>query len=95
MTSSPSRVTTRLPWRSAGGRGVGRPPICSGQIGMQVWVLSNSFSWGSWLWPPSYRQPTPSRQALTSSFMAAPSLAQGLGPGGLLEAHQHLAVVQD
>ena len=36
VTSVPSAVTTRSPCRSAGGRGVARPPACSGQTGIEI-----------------------------------------------------------
>ena len=75
VTSAPASVTTRLPRRSAGGRGVGSPPYTSGQTGTAVCppLCRADTRAGQRLSPPEYLQPMPNRQALTSRFMAFPS----------------------
>ena len=55
----------------AASRGVGSPPSCSGQTGTSVCraISARRTSSESPLDAPSYRQATPSRHALTSSFI--------------------------
>ena len=67
VTSAPSRVTTRCPQISAGGRGVGRPPKISPHTGITRCLRQSSCARGWRLLCPSYRQGTPSRHALTNT----------------------------
>lgn len=68
VTSIPFFVITRWPRCSAGIRGVGNPPNCSGQTGINVSRRSSLRISSFLLLPPSYTQSMPSRQAL-QSFM--------------------------
>ena len=72
VTSSPVRITTRSPRRSDGFRGVGRPPICSGHIGINSWCRASSSTQGFGLDAPSYRQGRPSRHAEIRIFILSP-----------------------
>ncbi len=62
----------RSPRRSDGFRGVGRPPICSGHIGINSWRRASSSTQSCGLDAPSYRQGRPSRHAEIRIFILSP-----------------------
>ena len=68
-TIRPSFVVTTLSLISDGTRGVGRPPICSGQTVITSFSAISCRAFSFRLLPPLYLQFSPARQALTIIFI--------------------------
>ena len=75
VTSSPSLFTALPSLSSTGGLGVGSPPSLSGQKVKYSLSFKNPISSGSRLVPPSYLHLSPSRHALTATFISQLSSA--------------------